>query len=55
MVQICRDPKDDKFPDVAIDGRADLIVTGDTDLLVLHPFEGIGIVTPAAYLARAGG
>ena len=55
MVKICRDPKDDKFLDVAINGGADLIVTGDADLLVLHPFEGIEIVTPAAYLARTGG
>ncbi len=36
-------------------GWADLIVTGDADLLVLHPFEGIEIVTPAVYLARVGG
>ena len=55
MVQICRDPKDDKFLDVAVNGGADLIVTGDADLLVLHPFEGVEIVTPAAYLARTAG
>jgi putative PIN family toxin of toxin-antitoxin system len=55
MMQICRDPKDDKFLDVAINGGADLIVTGDTDLLVLHPFEGVEIITPTAYLARAAG
>ena len=54
-MQVCRDAKDDKFLDVAINGGADLIVTGDTDLLVLHPFESIEIVTPAAYLARPGG
>jgi putative PIN family toxin of toxin-antitoxin system len=55
MVQICRDPKDDKFLDVAVNGGAELIVTGDNDLLVLHPFEGVEIVTPAAYLARTCG
>lgn len=54
-VQICRDPKDDKFLDVAINGGAVLIVSGDADLLVLHPFEGVEIMTPADYLARAGG
>ncbi len=53
-VQVCRDTKDDKFLDVAINGGADLIVTGDNDLLVLHPFEGVEIVTPTAYLARFG-
>lgn len=47
-----RDPKDDKFLDVAVNGRADVIVTGDGDLLALHPFRGIAILTPAAYLQR---
>ena len=47
----CRDPKDDKFLELAIDGRADLILTGDRDLLALHPFEKIAILSPADYLA----
>ena len=47
-----RDPNDDKFLDVAVNGRADVIVTGDGDLLALHPFRGIAILTPAAYLER---
>lgn len=47
----CRDPKDDKFLDVALSGGARAIVSGDQDLLVLHPFHGIDIVTPAAFLA----
>ena len=51
-VQACRDPRDDKFLDVAVNGRADVIVTGDADLLALNPFRGIAILTPAAYLAR---
>lgn len=55
LIRACRDPADDKFLDVAVNGGADLIVTGDADLLVLHPFEGVEIVTPAAYLARIGG
>lgn len=50
-VSVCRHPKDDKFLELAIDGRVDLIVTGDKDLLVLHSFQGIAIITPAAYLA----
>jgi putative PIN family toxin of toxin-antitoxin system len=49
-IRACRDPKDDKFLEVAVHGRADLIVTGDRDLLDLHPFRGIAILTPAAYL-----
>jgi putative PIN family toxin of toxin-antitoxin system len=49
----CRDPKDDKFLELAVNGRADLIVTGDNDLLVLDPFRGIPIVTPAIFLGHA--
>ncbi len=52
-IRACRDPKDDKFLEVAVHGRADVIVTGDTDLLALHPFRGIVILTPSAYLARS--
>lgn len=52
LIRACRDPKDDKFLELAVHGRADLIVTGDQDLLVLHPFRGIAIVTPADYLTR---
>ena len=51
-VRASRDPNDDKFLDAAVNGRADVIVTGDRDLLDLHPFRGIAIVTPADYLAR---
>lgn len=50
-VTACRDPKDDKFLEVAVAGRADVIVTGDKDLLVLHPFEGIPIVGAREFLA----
>jgi len=49
-VRACRDPKDDKFLELAINGRADLIVTGDRDLLELNPFQDIPIITPAEYL-----
>jgi putative PIN family toxin of toxin-antitoxin system len=52
-VHVCRDSKDDKFLEVAVDGRADLIVTGDRDLLDLLPFRGIAILTPAEYLEHA--
>ena len=51
-VRASRDPKDDKFLEAAVNGRADVLVTGDRDLLDLNPFRGIAIVTPAAYLAR---
>jgi len=51
-IQACRDPKDDKFLEAAVNGRADVLVTGDKDLLELHPFRGIAILTPAAYADR---
>ena len=45
-VHACRDPRDDKFLEVAVNGMADLIVTGDDDLLVLDPFGLTRILTP---------
>jgi putative PIN family toxin of toxin-antitoxin system len=49
-ITACRDPTDDKFLELAVNGRADLIVTGDGDLLALNPFRQIPIVTPAAFV-----
>jgi putative PIN family toxin of toxin-antitoxin system len=49
----CRDPTDDKFLELAVNGRADLILTGDNDLLVLNPFRGIPIVAPATFVQGA--
>ena len=46
----CRDPKDNKFLELAVSGGATHLVTGDDDLLVLHPFRGVAIVTPQAFL-----
>jgi len=47
----CRDPRDDKFLEVAVSGRAQVIVSRDEDLLTLHPFERIPIVAPARFTA----
>ncbi len=46
----CRDPKDDKFLELAYSAKAKCIVSGDQDLLVLHPFRGIPIKTAAEFL-----
>lgn len=51
---VCRDPDDDKVLALALAVRADLIISGDDDLLVLMNFEGIPIVTPAQALTRIG-
>jgi putative PIN family toxin of toxin-antitoxin system len=50
QIAACRDPKDDKFLELAVNGRADLLVSGDQDLLALNPFKGIPILTPAAFV-----
>lgn len=50
-IAVCRDPKDDKFLEVAVAGQADVIVSGDEDLLVLDPYAGIPIVSPSRFLA----
>jgi putative PIN family toxin of toxin-antitoxin system len=52
-IRACRNPKDDTFLEVAVNGSASVIVTGDRELLSLHPFRGIDISSPKAYLEWA--
>lgn len=52
LVRACRDLKDNMFLEAAVNGRADVLVSGDKDLLVLNPFAGIAILSPAEYLVR---
>ncbi len=47
----CRDPKDDKYLELALAAGAETIVSGDDDLLVLHPWRGVRILRPRDYLA----
>jgi putative PIN family toxin of toxin-antitoxin system len=49
-VQACRDPKDDQLLELAVNGSASVVVTGDDDLLVLKLFRGIPIVTAGVLL-----
>ncbi len=53
-VSACRDPEDNRVLELAVNGNAKLIVTGDTDLLVLNPFRDVRIVTPADFLKAPG-
>jgi putative PIN family toxin of toxin-antitoxin system len=46
----CRDPKDDKFLEAALAGKADCLVSGDQDLLSMNPYRSIPIVSPAVFL-----
>lgn len=50
-IQVCREPKDDKYLELAASGDAKYIITGDQDLLVLNPFRQISILTPEQFLA----
>jgi putative PIN family toxin of toxin-antitoxin system len=49
----CRDAKDNKFLEVAVSGGATHLITGDSDLLDLHPYRGVAIVTPKTFLSLA--
>jgi predicted nucleic acid-binding protein len=46
----CRDPTDDMFLELAWNGKADMIISGDEDLLTMTPFRQISILTPASFL-----
>ena len=47
---VCRDPDDDVVLATAKTAKADCILTGDRDLLVLERFEGIAILSPRAFV-----
>ena len=51
-IRECRDPKDDKFLELAVSGKASHIISGDADLLALNPFRGIVVVAPQVFLAN---
>jgi len=51
-ITACRDAKDNIFLEVAVAGQVDVLVSGDEDLLVLHPFRGIPILTVRQFLAN---
>lgn len=49
-IKECRDPKDDKFLELAVNGKADFIISGDGDLQVLNPFRKVQIISPREFL-----
>ena len=53
QIKAYRDPRDNKFLEIAVSGRATQVITGDADLLVLNPFQGIGILSPQEFLDLA--
>jgi uncharacterized protein len=52
-IKECRDPKDDKFLELAASGRATHLITGDADLLSLHPFRDVAVLSPQSFLEAA--
>jgi putative PIN family toxin of toxin-antitoxin system len=52
FIRVCRDPNDDMVLECAVLAGAQVIVSGDKDLLVMGSFRGIRIVTPAEFLAE---
>jgi len=48
----CRDFKDNFLLSLAVDGKADYLLTGDNDLLALNPFKDTLIVTFSAFLEK---
>lgn len=48
-INASRDPNDNKILEAAINGRADLIISGDKDLLEMKRFQGIKIVSPSNF------
>jgi predicted nucleic acid-binding protein len=51
QVTAYRDASDNKFLELAVNGEANFIITGDNDLLILNPFRGIPILTPKQFLS----
>jgi uncharacterized protein len=49
-LHLCRDPGDDKFLECAACAGADLLISGDKDLLSLRAHGRTRIVTPTEYL-----
>jgi putative PIN family toxin of toxin-antitoxin system len=49
----CRDPMDAQFLALALVAEATMMVSSDEDLLVLHPWRGVAILTPAEFLSRS--
>lgn len=52
LINECRDKKDNKYLELAVSGKAECIITGDKDLLVLNPFRNTEILTIQEFLNK---
>lgn len=50
--RVCRDPDDEKYLEAAVGGRANAVISGDKDILVLKDIRGIPILSPRAFLSQ---
>lgn len=50
LVTASRDPKDNKFLELAVTTNASCIISGDKDLLILHPFRNIPILNAVDFI-----
>ena len=46
----CPDPNDDMFLELAVSGNADYLITGNLKDFPPSPFQGLPILSPAAFL-----
>ena len=51
MIEVCRDPDDNKFIECAVDAKCLYIVSGDKDLLSLESYDKVQIVTVSEFLS----
>ena len=52
QINECRDVKDNRYLELAVAGKAQCIITGDKDLLVLNPYRNIPIITSQEFLSN---
>lgn len=50
VITASSDATDNKFLELAVDAQAKLIISGDSDLRLLNPFQGIAIISPSDFL-----
>jgi len=51
-INVCRDSRDNKLLELAISGNANMLLTGDEDLLELNPFRKLEILNPQSFLEK---
>jgi putative PIN family toxin of toxin-antitoxin system len=50
QVEDCADPKDNKFLELALDSKADLLIASDAHLTALNPWRSLVIINPSGFL-----